>query len=71
MPEPRTCLYCEQAPKGIEGHSALGLQVTGVKAPGAIYKCAVCNSAWNRTYEGSGVFAWINVTGTVSEEPIA
>ena len=51
------CEQCLRRPNGVEGHEGLGLTTT-LKA-GPVFKCARCHTSWIRSYEGAGIFVWM------------
>jgi hypothetical protein len=51
------CEDCLRRPLGLEGHEGLYLANTLKKGP--LFKCARCNTTWIRSYEGAGIFAWM------------
>jgi hypothetical protein len=53
------CEDCLRRPMGLEGHDGLDLATT-VKKKGPLFRCVRCNMAWIRSYEGAGIFVWMD-----------
>lgn len=57
------CGECETGPRGIVGHEGLAIRTEEKHADAVLFKCAMCSTAWLRTYDGGGNFAWSPFTG--------
>lgn len=51
------CEQCQRRPTGVEGHEGLSLVATPKAGP--VFICARCKMSWLRSYEGAGVFVWV------------
>jgi hypothetical protein len=68
------CSYCQSGPQGIEGHGGLFL-VDIERGPDfdtgtPLFRCSICEHAWERTYRGEGVFKWRPLDGTLEAHEI-
>jgi hypothetical protein len=57
----QACDDCGRKPEGVAGHDALVLASVKVKGIGHIFRCARCKMLWTRSYEGAGLFVWIEL----------
>lgn len=55
------CVDCRRKPHGLGGHDGLYLAAIKVKGVGHIFRCARCKMLWTRSYEGAGLFAWMEL----------
>ena len=57
----KACDDCRRRPQGLAGHEGLYLATLKVKGAGHVFRCARCKMLWARSYEGAGVFAWMEL----------